>query len=157
MTYGISWFCVFFGGGSIGSILTDPDGWYFAGVAYLFLLPVGLVSVYFSALMRRRIGAFPRARLKAYVSETVFFQAMGCLPPIVYLTSESVKCILSRTSESVTSFHACGNVIFPQISITFSLTFMLVAKLILAPLTSTTVSAWQLASFQGISMKVTAN
>ena len=110
-----------------------PDtGWF-----CLLCLPVACAIVYFFLLMRRKIGAFSRPRLQEYVSKTVFLQGiLGCLPPIAYLTTESVKCFcLAKNMDQEEDIYAvCGGVILPTFSITLMLIFFLVVRLIFAPL-----------------------
>ena len=134
-------------GGTIGCFRQGKNfwGWFLVACG-----PICAILLYFFTLMRRRIGRFSQDRLKYYISSTIFFQAMGCLPPIVYLTAESIQCVGWENNETDT----CGGVIIPQVSVTLMLTFFLAVRLVLAPLTKTHVTAWQLASFSGISYKL---
>ena len=64
--------------------------------------------------MRRKIATWSIERLKAYISETVFFQAMGCLLPIVYLTAESTQCLGPRNELEGHILEKCGGVLVPR-------------------------------------------
>ena len=104
--------------------------------------------------MRRKIATWSIERLKAYISETVFFQAMGCLLPIVYLTAESTQCLGPRNELEGHILEKCGGVLVPQLSVTIMLTFFMFVRLILTPLGTVKVTRYELASFNDISVKL---
>ena len=62
----------------------------------LALLLCALGALYFLLLARRKIGDFARQELKDFVYKGVFWNGLGSLTPIIYLTAESLKCFLDN-------------------------------------------------------------
>ena len=153
--YGSLWFLSYLGGDAFGNIVTDKQGTADTGWLCVLGLPVAFALVFYFMLMRRKIGAFPRRRLQDYISNTVFLQGtLGCLPPILYLTSQSIKCLGKNYDYEGDIFKVCGGVLTPTLSITTMLVFFLCARVIFVPLTKTKVTPFQLASFKGLSFKL---
>ena len=78
----------------------------------------GLCCLYFAILARRRIGNFSTVQLKEYVYKRVFWDGLGSLPPIIYLTAESISCFLDIGEEDVTiegAIDQCGGIYFPPV------------------------------------------
>jgi len=145
------------GGAAYGHLLSDPDGNYTVGVLSLLSIPCAFLIIYLLTILRRRIGNFSRPSLKEYISNNVFLQGIGSLPPMVYFTSETVKCLLKGEHYEITGSelsNVCGGVLHPQISICLMFFLFLVAKVVFLPLTTTKVEMYELASFRKISLKL---
>jgi len=145
------------GGWSYGNLPSDPVGNYALGVLFLLFIPFFFLIIYFLTILRRRIGNFSRPSLKEYISNNIFLQGIGSLPPMIYFTSETVKCLLKGDHYELTGNelnNVCGGVIKPQVSICLMFVLFLLAKVIFLPLTTTKVEMYELASFHKISLKL---
>ena len=59
-----------------------------ARLIYIFLYLVFLVSLYSMFLARRKLGEILEHKLRIYVYQNVFFDRLGSLPPVIYLTAD---------------------------------------------------------------------
>ena len=76
--------------------------------------------LFFFILARRKIGDFTRQDLKDFVYKGVFWNGLGSLTPIIYLTAENLKCLLEHNGEiGLVVRDSCDGVYFPQLSICF--------------------------------------
>ena len=92
ITFSLLEFCA----DSFGCLVTDDKGDGFWGWVRLVYTPVALGFKYFINIMRSKIGSFARERLETYVGTTLFLEGLGCLPSMVYLTTEFLTA-LART------------------------------------------------------------
>jgi hypothetical protein len=75
---------------------------------------------------------------------------------MVYLSSETTQCIFSHASHIGSINSVCGGMIVPSTSISYMLTILLVTHLVILPVTATSATRWQLASFSGLPLKLRA-
>jgi len=118
-----------------------------------------LLFAYFVILARRKIGNFPRHELRNYVYRRVFWEGIGSLIPIIYLTAESLNCFLdngdpARGGEKKLGFGHCAGVYFPQLSICSMFMLFLVARLIFIPLSHVPLDDEAFARFEGLNAKM---
>lgn len=57
------------------------------------------VLVLFFTMARRKLGNLQHDKLKEFVYKRVFLSGLGSLPPMIYLTTETVKCHLDHVSK----------------------------------------------------------
>mmetsp|Transcript_13382 Transcript_13382/g.27314 ORF Transcript_13382/g.27314 Transcript_13382/m.27314 type:complete len:358 (-) Transcript_13382:71-1144(-) len=145
------------GGGVYGNLVSDPHGTYKKGFFYLCNIPFLLFCLYFWTMFRRKIGNFSRPSLKEYISKNIFLQGIGSLPPIIFFTTETLKCLLKEDHYHLTGDelrNVCGGVMYPQFCICIMFNLFLYAKIIFLPLTTTKVEMYELASFRKLLLKL---
>ena len=121
----------------------------------LTLLLCALGVSYFSLLARRKIGDFARQDLKDFVYKQVFWNGLGSLTPIIYLTAESLKCYLEQLGESdFDVIDTCDGIYFPQISICFMFVLFLTARLFFIPLDPSSFDSDAIVRFEDIDLKL---
>ena len=141
--------------GAFGCVYTQANGIF----PQLFIVISWLLTqgmLYCLVLARRKIGNLAIADLRNYVYERVFFHGLGSLPPMIYLTAESVKCFLSDdvvSGDAMVAFGNCGAVYFPTVTISFMFALFLYVRLVFVPLSTMQVSYEQVAQFQGLDAK----
>jgi len=151
----ITWAVLTFGGAGIGHLFTDKYGVDVLGLMCLagcVILPV--VVVKFVLPIRRKLGAIGRDKLKTYVYGTVFVQGFGALPPMLYLSIESVKCLFDNRDIQGDIFEVCGGIIVPQFSICVMFAGFHAARLFILPLTDLVVTMEEIARFPGLGLRL---
>jgi len=119
----------------------------------LLLSAIGVL--YFLLLARRKIGDFTRQDLKDFVYKGVFWNGLGSLTPIIYLTAESLKCFLENVEESdLVIADTCDGMYFPQTSICFMFVLFLAARLFFIPLSPSSFDSDAIARFEDIDLKL---
>lgn len=114
-----------------------------------------LAVLYFLVLARRKIGDFTRQDLKDFVYKQVFWNGLGSLTPIIYLTAESLKCFLENIEESdLVIADTCDGMYFPQTSICFMFVLFLVARLYFIPLSPSSFDSDAIVRFEDIDLKL---
>ena len=114
-----------------------------------------LAVLYFLILARRKIGDFARQDLKDFVYKQVFWNGLGSLTPIIYLTAESLKCFLENVEESdLVIADTCDGMYFPQTSICFMFVLFLVARLYFIPLDPSSFDSDAIVRFEDIDLKL---
>ena len=102
--------------------------------------------------MRERIGALSKEQLRYYIKTTVFLQGFSAIPQVFYLSIQSQQCI-SDNRDFVGHFNdVCGGVTVPANSICSMMSAFLLARLYIAPLTSSTITIEQLLAFKGLDL-----
>jgi hypothetical protein len=146
-------------GSAAGHVFTDPRGSVYITVACLFSCAVFEFLLKLALPIRRKIASLKPEDLSYYVYNTVFIEGMASLPPMLYLAIESVGCIsnniLGQGQEELYARDAleiCGGQIVPQFSICTMLALFLFARLMIAPLTKTSITVKQAAEFEGLTV-----
>ena len=155
--YWVAYFAVNYGCRGWGRMLDshDPSLFWAIGNFVGVAISIALLPLFFK--MRERIGALPKEQLHYYMKNVVFLQGFGAIPPIFYLSIQSLQCI-SDNSDYIGHFDdVCGGVTSPAFSICGMMGAFLFARLYLAPLTSSTITIEQLLAFKGLNLKDKAN
>eukprot|EP00518_Triparma_eleuthera_P006725 CAMPEP_0182487552 /NCGR_PEP_ID=MMETSP1319-20130603/47965_1 /TAXON_ID=172717 /ORGANISM="Bolidomonas pacifica, Strain RCC208" /LENGTH=227 /DNA_ID=CAMNT_0024689675 /DNA_START=179 /DNA_END=862 /DNA_ORIENTATION=+ len=128
----------------------------FTGITIpLALVLCALGMIYFLFLARRKIGEFAKQELKDFVYKGVFWNGLGGLTPIIYLTAESLKCFLEHLGESdLDILDSCDGMYFPQTSICFMFVLFLTARLYFIPLSPSSFDSDAIVRFEDIDLKL---
>jgi len=111
--------------------------------------------LYFLILARRKIGDFARQDLKDFVYKQVFWNGLGSLTPIIYLTAESLKCFLENLEESdLVIGDTCHGMYLPQYSICSMFVLFLSARLFFIPLSPSSFDSDAIVRFEDIDHKL---
>ena len=111
--------------------------------------------LFFFILARRKIGDFTRQDLKDFVYKIVFWNGLGSLTPIIYLTAESLKCFLEHFGESdLDVLDTCRGMYFPQLSICCMFVLFLAARLFFIPLSPYSFDSDAIVRFEDIDLKL---
>ena len=120
----------------------------------IFLICFLLSCFKFMLPLRRKLGKQPIEKLRLYVNSTIFKEGIASLPPMLYLSVESMKCISENLDYEGDINDKCGAVIWPQYSLCFMLLIFLVFRLFIAPLTNTTITVNDIVLFTPLSLKL---
>ena len=82
-------------------------------MTFLGLL-IGFAYVSCLILCRRKLANLPHSELHNYVYNRVFFYGIRGIPPMVYVTVETLKCYIEHWSNSNNFWRSCSATYFPQ-------------------------------------------
>ena len=117
----------------IGSDYTD---WFWLSMVLWFNVPATFICM----KLRRRVAKI--TDMSDYLYSNVLVAGISSLVPMLYLTLEIIKCLedIDEEEGALEAWDQCSGVSVPTRALTFSLGAVLYFKVILAPLSETTVT-----------------
>ena len=126
---------------AIGNIHTSLTGNHFYGwfcLSMIFWLNPPLI--YFASRLRNVISQMSPSGISSYLSTNILTIGISLITPMIYVSLDTIKCA-SNANHTQNVYEQCSGVSFPQLSICFFLLFMMAVKVLIAPLSNTTLTA----------------
>ena len=128
-------------GFAIGYIHTVPngipsDGWFCLSCIFWFNLPL----LYFLIRLRSILSQMSPSDISSYLSTNILAIDISSITPMMYLFMDTIKCA-SNADRTQNVYAQCSGVSSPQLSISVFPLFMMVVKVLIAPLSTTTLTA----------------
>jgi len=103
---------------------------------------------YFAVRSRHLLSEMPRNKMNDFVFNTVMFHGIGALPPMLYLTTDSIKCLWKQKGAQLPFLDVCGGVVVPQTSMCGFLMGLLCCRLYVFPVMKDIYSKEQIGSLE---------
>ena len=78
--------------------------------------------------------------ISTYLSTNILTIGISSLTPMIYLSLDTIKCE-SSADRTKSAYSQCSGVLYPQLSICTFLLIMMIVKVLIAPLSTTTLTA----------------
>ena len=125
---------------AIGHIHTSPNSIPSAGWCFLsFIFWLNPPLLYFMSRIRNILSQMNPSDISSYLSTNVLTLGMSSVTPMIYLSLDTVKCAI-YADHNKNVLKQCSGVSYPQMSICIFLLIMMVIKVIIAPLSTTTIA-----------------
>jgi len=126
---------------AIGKFHTDPNGnplhgWFFLSMIFWFNLPLH----YFFSRLRSVLFQMSPSDISSYLSTNILAIGISSITPMMYLSMETVKCA-NNAGRTLNAQDQCSGITLPKFSICVFLLIMMVAKVVIAPLSTSTITA----------------
>jgi hypothetical protein len=95
---------------------------------------------YFFSRLRSVLFQMSPTEISSYLSTNILAIGISSITPMIYLSLDTIKCV-SNTDHSQNVYDQCAGVLLPQQSICVFLLIMMVAKVVIAPLSTSTITA----------------
>jgi len=123
---------------AIGYIHTHPNGIPLDGWFCIFWLNLSLL--YFSSQLRTIPSQMSAFKISSYLSTNILAIGISSITPMMmYLSLDTIKCA-SNADRTQNIYDQCSRVSTPQLSICIFLLIMLTIKVLIAPLSTTTIT-----------------
>ncbi|GMH62425.1 hypothetical protein TrRE_jg7025 [Triparma retinervis] len=126
---------------AIAEFHSDADGNHLAGwfvISMIFW--INLPLLYFAMRVRDILSLMSPPDILSYLSINILTIGISSLAPMMYLSMDTIKCAsnaLSTADDHENILSQCSGVLYPQASICFFLLVIMVVKVIVAPLSTT--------------------
>jgi len=132
---------------AIGHLHTDPDGTHTSG--WFFLSAIFWINppfIYFLDRIRNVLSQMSPSDISSYLSTNILTIGISSLTPMMYLSLDSIKCP-SNVDRTQKAYAQCSGVSSPQSSICMFLLIIMIIKVLIAPLFTTTLATNDLIKF----------
>jgi hypothetical protein len=129
---------------AIGHLYTNPDGnsdnTMVGGLSLSMIFWLNPPLLYFVGRFRNVLSLMSPSEISSYLSTNILTIGISSITPMMYLSMDTIKCT-SRTDHTQNVYNQCSGVLVPQQSICFFLLIMMAVKVVIAPLSITTLTA----------------
>ena len=95
--------------------------------------------LYFFSQLHNILSQMSPSDISSYLSANILTIGISSLTPMIYLSMDTIKCA-SNADRTQYVCDQCSGILYPQVSICIFLLTMMVVKILVAPLSTTTVT-----------------
>ena len=95
--------------------------------------------LYFMSGFRNILSKMSASDIFSYLSTNILAIGISSFTPMMYLSMDTIKCV-SKSDHTQGVYDQCSGVLLPQGSITLFLLIMMIVKVIIAPLSTTSMT-----------------
>jgi len=129
---------------AIGHVHTNPNGIPSLGCFYLStIFWLNPPFLYFLSRLRSIISQMNPSEISSYLSTNILTIGISSITPMMCLSLDTIK-LASNIDYTQNVFDQCSGVFFPQFSICMFLFITMIIKVLIAPLSTTTITANEL-------------